>query len=1472
MGSEKGELTDPFHARHPTICLYTDPVNSIGTLWVWVGEMSRSIIILGICTVLALSSLGPLYGPRDAGVGDYAAIENDAEAAREVPRDLGRLLEGVSGGFVENRGQVANADVRYYAKGDRLTVGLTPTGMVVTVREGRAPSGADGDPDEVPSPLASTFAIDFEGCAPTEPRARGAAGHVSNFFLGNDPERWVRGAPSYPEVYYQGVWPGVDMRFCFRDGALKYEFIAGTGADGGRVALHYRDVCALGLDSTTGELLISLSNGELRDSCPIIFQEGVLSPEGTVGGFKVDNCNMVRFILPAECNPARPLVIDPGLEFSTLWGGRSEELTDDVGIDEDGNVYLVGNSMSDDLRVTPGAFNSTLNGLSDIFVAKFDPTLSTLLFATYMGGFSQNDEAMTLRVVQDDGLYMVGYTESSDFPTTPGTVAPIPLGGRDIFVSLLSLDGSTLLKSTFLGGNDLDVSKSIEVMSNGDIYITGRTKSANLPTTLGAYDRTWAGGNRGDCCVFRLNKAMDRILFCTYLGGPGEEQYQCMSIDKDGNIYVMGQTQSRFFPITSGAFCATYNGGDYDGFISKLSPDGSQLLSSTFIGGNNTEWPWDMEYMDNGSVVVSWYSLSTNFPTTGDAYCRTSSPKGDMVLTIMDPNLTRLEYSTFLGGSSTNRVFQLVWDQVRRNLYTVGISDAPSLPCTVGAYDTVYRGGNADVIIVGFDMQSLSLSYLSYLGGTDYDTQGYAGLVMDAKGRLLFAGYTSSTDFPTTSKANRTTNNGSYDAYLVWFDPTPVGAPNPPTGLVATAGNGYVDLSWTVPFNESYRLVGQRIFRGTTPGNMARLADIGLNGVYVDTDVTNGVTYYYEVATVNSAGESVKTPAVNATPLGPPSEPLDLVATTGNGTIELAWQRPTELGGRLGGYHVLRGLAADALEPLAMIGPTERYIDNDVGMGTTYFYAVLAYNDMFNGTTSKVVRIKALGLPSAPTDLAAVPGNHTLALSWSAPVEDGGSTLLAYYIYTSPTGDGWTFLATVLPTTPSYKHLGLENGLTYHYRVTAVSIIGEGPPGEPVGASPIGAPGMPRVVVATGLDGNIRLTWEAPLSNGGSIITGYRVYGGSLVDALGLLHAGDALARDFTHAPVPNGETRYYAVSALNAKGEGERSPIVQATTMGLPSAPLGLTAAISNGTVHLSWAPPEDDGGSPSLTYRVLRGTSPDALSPLATLEEVLELTDPDVSKGASYYYEVVAINIRGGAGSPSEVVRVDMLGLPGIPVNVTAIARDRTVSLTWGPPSIDPDAPVEAYAVLRGTSAGDLQEIARVRVTLYDDRDPTLVNGVLYYYAISAINKIGEGTRTSPVPAKPLPPPRAPTLTASEDDGEVVLEWTAPTGDAATATGYLLYRGTDLSDLKVVAELGTVTNYTDSYLKPGQTYHYRVRATSLSGDGALSEPASVKLPEEVGEATWLMPALIGLIIIVALLAGALMMRGRGGAKGGPE
>jgi hypothetical protein len=325
--------------------------------------------------------------------------------------------------------------------------------------------------------------------------------------------------------------------------------------------------------------------------------------------------------------------LDPvgtSLVYTTFLGGSSADPIQSIAVDASGNAYVTGWTISNDFPVTQGTFDTSFNGHSDSFVVKLNPSGSNLDYATFLGG-SSGAAGLDIAVDGIGHAYVVGYTASSDFPTTPSAFDTSHNGSSDAFVIKLNPTASTLVYATFLGGHTWDFGDGIAVDATGSAYVTGETRSSEFPTTPGAFDTSFNGGDTrgiyGDAFVVKVDPTGSALTYATLLGGSYYDRGCAIEIDATGSAYITGDTyisvtngnDSEEFPTTPDAFDRSHN-GEFDAFVVKLNSAGDTLAYATFLGGSRWDTGYAIAVDVSGRVHMAGNTDSSDFPVTPGAF------------------------------------------------------------------------------------------------------------------------------------------------------------------------------------------------------------------------------------------------------------------------------------------------------------------------------------------------------------------------------------------------------------------------------------------------------------------------------------------------------------------------------------------------------------------------------------------------------------------------------------------------------------------------------------------------------------------------------------------------------------------------------------------------------------------------------------------------------------------------------------
>ncbi|MHC4400159.1 MAG: SBBP repeat-containing protein [Planctomycetota bacterium] len=466
-----------------------------------------------------------------------------------------------------------------------------------------------------------------------------------------------------------------------------------------------------------------------------------------------------------------------GIETATLFGGSQWEEAREVIPLADGSILVGGQTSSADFPVTPGAVQPEYAGEpagtghgglygGDNFLARLDGDGSKILAATYFGGSKQERSVYGMALDRRGNVVFSTATRSPDLRTTPGAYQQEYGGGQaDMMAAKVSADLDELLWCTYVGSTGNDWGRGGLALDRHDnVYLLGRTASAEFPTTPGAYQQEQRGG--GDAVVVKLTPDGSRLVFATRLGGSAEEVIIGARVDDEGNVHGAGHTWSRDFPTTAAAPQPAFGGGQADAFMAGLSADGSKLLYSTYLGGGKNEFgEHRMALLADGGVLFTGFAGSSDFPTTPGALQRELKGPGDGFLAKLAPGGRQLVFSTLLGGSGGNEFYLMPTVDSRGNILMVGSTGSVDFPVTADALQTAYGGGGTDGVLAVVSPDGSRLVYATYLGGRGDDL--IRSLALGPKGEVYLVGRTNSQDFPVTPGAAQGKITGKSDAFVV---------------------------------------------------------------------------------------------------------------------------------------------------------------------------------------------------------------------------------------------------------------------------------------------------------------------------------------------------------------------------------------------------------------------------------------------------------------------------------------------------------------------------------------------------------------------------------------------------------------------------------------------------------------------------------------------------------------------------------
>lgn len=688
--------------------------------------------------------------------------------------------------FEANLGQTDNR-VKFLSRGSGYTLFLTATEAILSLRQGA---------DEKRAVLRTRLV----GANPN-PQVAGLnelPGKV-NYLMGQNPNGWHSNVSTYAKVFYEEVYPGVDLVYYGKQQQLEYDFIVGPHSDPERIRLAFTGARSLTVDAA-GDLLLETDAGTVRQKRPVAYQEINGQRQLVVARYVVNKQRQAGFELGAY-DPTRALVIDPVIEYSTYLGGGGVDEAFDIAVDNEGFIYVTGVTASinfpfDD--AIKGPCVTCQNSGGEAFVTKINPSESgapSVEFSTFWGSdVHGNTEGRAIDVDLAKNIYVVGITGSNSFPTTPNALQPLyqPFTSTNGFLTKFNADGSSMLYSTYLMGNNVDEANDVAVDDDANIYITGATGSTNFPF-LNGYQSYNAGIFDGFLMKFASMKTPSayKLAYSTYFGGYTDDIATNIALDSAGNAYLTGSTQSRDLPWTPyndglpvlNGFQMVHGGGT-DAFVTKFDPakiGAASLLYSTFLGGNNQENATvrvgGIAVDIRGDAYVTGTTGSANFPiwpTAGPHPAYDSTVSGyDAFVTKVSPDQVgsaSLIYSTFLGEAGVDHGYDIAVD-LNGRAFVTGTTESVNFPLTDCAFT---NGPSVDGFITVLNSRGSALFFSTYLDGNSADTI-YA-IAVDESSVAHVAGSTNSTDFRLQNayqlNLGGTTPNGFKDAFVTRIVPS----------------------------------------------------------------------------------------------------------------------------------------------------------------------------------------------------------------------------------------------------------------------------------------------------------------------------------------------------------------------------------------------------------------------------------------------------------------------------------------------------------------------------------------------------------------------------------------------------------------------------------------------------------------------------------------------------------------------------
>jgi uncharacterized protein (TIGR03437 family) len=522
--------------------------------------------------------------------------------------------------------------------------------------------------------LSETVGIRWDGGAVRTIEAARTIERKAHYYWGPEERGWIRDVPHAAELRQREVYPGIDVRYYFRDGDLEWDWEAAPESDVNRIAMR--------IEGATWRLL---PDGSLEAQ-----SEGrrwlLRRPEASQDGRPVEVSYQVEGarvrLRTGAYDRTKPLTIDPRLQFVGYYGAAGPDQIGYLATDANRAIYITGSTTNDGLPWPPNRRPTE----ESIFVVRLDPLGRSPQWLAYLGAGVGRHLA-----VSPLGIYVAGTTtDARTVPVSASSYNAPNRGQRDAFVARLR-DTGALVFAAVVGGGGNDDGAQVAVDAAGNVFLCGTTRSTNFPITPNALRVVFIGGG-SDAFVTRLTPEGGALTFSTYLGGTGVDEARAMVLDENSSVYIAGETESDDLPTTPGVIQGTRRPaqttplGNFDAFLMRVTPLGNLVLAATYLGGGRFDVARALTRDSEGNLYVGGATQSSDFPLTfGTVQERIDNDRVRMFVSKVNREMTRLIASTGLGGQ--NDLAEVVTDlklDAQQNLIVGGAANFESFPINLG--------------------------------------------------------------------------------------------------------------------------------------------------------------------------------------------------------------------------------------------------------------------------------------------------------------------------------------------------------------------------------------------------------------------------------------------------------------------------------------------------------------------------------------------------------------------------------------------------------------------------------------------------------------------------------------------------------------------------------------------------------------------------------------------------------------------
>lgn len=726
------------------------------------------------------------------------SLSSQAHLVKERTGDNGKKLS-----FIKNQGQWLSA-VQYKAVIPGGSLFLTREGFVYNfysvedvtrLHDLRQKEQKNISREKV---RMHAYKVNFDGAdTHADVIAEDKRSFYHNYFLGKDESKWKGGVPLFGKVTYRSIYPNIDLTIYNMADQLKYDFVLAKGADVNNIILSFDGV--MPVITAKGDLKLKTSVGDIIESAPYTYQ--VINGKKTTitSAYKKIAAGKIGFSL-GNYNKEYPVIIDPSLIFATYSGSTSTTYGFCATYNNQGDLIDAGESFGPGWPVQTGSFQTTFGGSADIGIDRFSSNGTTLLHSTYLGGTS-TDQPVSLICDNNLDLYVMGVTESTDFPVSQGCYDNTHNGQLDLTVTHFNNTFTGIVGSTYLGGSQTDCSYGpkgeIYLDQVNNIYIGAYSQSSDYPTTFGVVQTTFGGEEDGVVSI--LNNSCTNLIASTFLGGTKTDRITGIRKMPNGNVAVAGTSRSTDYPTTANVFQNTANGPNVEnGTITVLDPTLTVNIASTYVHGPSTDGGTYIQFIDfdRQNNLYVYGASDTSFPIYPGVY---SNAFGQTLLAKFPATLDSLIWSTRIGaasGSPSDAITPTAFladncGKLYLSGYGWGMNNYPTTP------NAISTSPNGFWIAV-FDADAASLIFGTFFGASGDHLDGGTSR-FDKKGIIYHAVCCGSSSFPTTPTAAYPTRVGSGGYDIVGYK---LDAESPSVVALNTASPGLT--SCATPFTVSF--------------------------------------------------------------------------------------------------------------------------------------------------------------------------------------------------------------------------------------------------------------------------------------------------------------------------------------------------------------------------------------------------------------------------------------------------------------------------------------------------------------------------------------------------------------------------------------------------------------------------------------------------------------------------------------------